>query len=244
MEKFIDALFAPIVRLAIAKGVFFSAVAERLKLQYLWAAEAQFTDTSPTDSRLSVMTGLQRRDIARLRKLADGDAVPVEHYLSRLVALWLSDFDGVPLRRSGANSFDTLAAMIRKDVHSRTVLEQLVAAGTVSVEGEGIVMLRATTYQPLPEAEAKLAYLAQNGGDFLQAATQNVMQEHAPFFERAVHYDNLSEEAVATLEARFRARQMALLEDINAEAHKLQETEPGNSRFRTGAYFYHAKAAE
>lgn len=238
VEKIIDALFAPIVRLAIAKGVLFGSASELLKSQYLAAAEAQFTE-APTASRLSVMTGLQRRDISRLRALAGKDVEPAPHYLARLVALWLSDFDGVPLRRSGERSFDTLAGMIRKDVHSRTLLEQLVEAGTVSIEAGDIVMLQATTYQPLPGSEEQLAYLAQNGGDFLTASTENIMKDPAPFYERAVHYEGLSDNAVATLDAAFRNRQMSLLQDMNIVAHELQSTSPGTKRFRAGAYFYH-----
>ena len=118
MNKLFDALLAPIARLAVAKGVLFPQVAERLKHQFLHAAEGEKTST---DSNVSLMTGLQRRDIGRLRDLPDEAPDPVNH-LARLVMVWRLDFDGQTLARSGEISFASLAAMIRKDVHPRSLL--------------------------------------------------------------------------------------------------------------------------
>lgn len=237
MITLLDALLAPIARLAVARGLLFTQVSERLKLQYLRGAERLAGgDKPPTDSRISVMTGLQRRDIARLRQMP-ADPVPPVNPLARLVAQWLALHGGRPLPRSGDGSFDALAAQIRKDVHPKTLLEQLVAAGTVEVKGEEVTLCTAS-YQPLPGSDDQLAYLTANGGDYLAAATANVLTAPAPFFERAVHYNQLSPQAVDTLDAAFRERQAKLLQDINDMAARLQDTSPGQARFRAGGYFY------
>ncbi len=232
MKYVLDRLLAPIARLAVAKAVPFGEVAERLKAQFVQVAASQI-DGKVTDSRLSVMTGLQRRDIVRLRGEPDHTSPPVNH-LARLVADWVAA-GGTPLNRK---KFDTLAQGIRRDVHPATMLAQLQDAGTVSVTDAGQVVLETRSYQPLPGTGAQLDYLARNGGDFLAAATANVMQDPAPFFERAVHYNGLSQEAVAVLEAEYRAAQMQVLEQINARAAALQADDPGKMRFRAGGYFY------
>ncbi len=232
MKTVLDALLAPIARLCVARGVLFAEAAERLKAQFVRAAIGQI-DGKVTDSRLSVMTGLQRRDIARLRAEPD-DAPPPVNHLSRLVAQWVAQ-GGKALTRK---SFDSLAQEIRRDVHPATMLAQLRDAGTVAVTDEDMVELLARSYQPLPGTGAQLDYLARNGGDFLTAATANVMQDPAPFFERAVHYNQLSADAVAVLEAEYREAQMLVLQQINARAAALQATEPGHMRFRAGGYFY------
>lgn len=231
MNFMLDKLLFPIARLCVARGFSYGAVAERLKLQFVRAAEAEIAGKA-TDSRISVMTGLQRRDIVRLRAAQQDIAPPINH-LSRLVARWVAQ-GGAPLDRK---AFETLAQDIRRDVHPATMRAQLQDAGTVTVEGD-MVTLQTTSYQPLPGSDAQMDYLARNGGDFLTAATENVLQNPAPFFERAVHYNHLSEAATQTLEAEYRAAQMHVLEQINTRAAALQTSDPGQTRFRAGGYFY------
>lgn len=232
MRFVLDSLLAPIARLCVARGVLFPELVERVKAQFVSAAIDQITG-KVTDSRISVMTGLQRRDISRLRSASDIPAPRVNH-LSRLVGQWVVQ-GGAPLDRP---TFDALAQSIRRDVHPATMLAQLVDAGTVAVTDADKVELRARSYQPLPGTGAQMDYLARNGGDFLSASVANVVQDTAPFFERAVHYNHLSPDAVAVLEAEYRAAQMQLLEQINARAAELQASDPGPMRFRAGGYFY------
>jgi hypothetical protein len=239
MLRSVDALLAPLARLFVAHGLPFADIAERLKRHYVAAARWQ-AGPRPTDSRLSVMTGLQRREVIRLSQLPVNDASPRPNHLARLVQVWRSDLGARPLPRAGdTGSFEALARSIRRDVHARTMLEQLLAAGTVRVE-DGQVVLTAESYQPKAGSEAQLDYLADNAGDFLHAATANVLSDTAPFFERAAHFNQLDAEAIRLLEASFRAGQMALLTDLADQAARLQKTAPGTHRFRAGGFFFHA----
>lgn len=235
MNFVLEKLLGPIARLCVAKGILFPAAAERLKARFV-AEAADRIAGKVTDSRLSVMTGLQRRDIARLRS-AEDTPTPQMNHAARLVATWAAE-GGAPLART---DFDALALQVRRDVHPATQLAQLVDAGTVEIGDEGFVTLLSRSYQPLPGSEEQLDYLARNGGDFLRAATGNVLQDAGPFFERAVHYNGLSKAAVAELEDQFRIAQMIVLEEINAKAKALQSTDPGGMRFRAGGYFYQRK---
>ncbi|MEO1550705.1 MAG: hypothetical protein AAFR93_09770, partial [Pseudomonadota bacterium] len=63
---FLDRVLRPLVRLAIARGVLFPDLAQCLRRLYVEAAVAR-GQGRVTDSRISVLTGLQRREIARLR---------------------------------------------------------------------------------------------------------------------------------------------------------------------------------
>lgn len=241
MTHFLDPILAPIARLLVARGVQIGAATDRLKLHYVRAAQA-LAGPRPTDSRLSVMTGLQRREVARLAALpGDPPSDRKVNHLSRLVQLWQTDpsFSGRALPRSGSgDSFEALALNIRRDVHPRTMMEQLREAGTISLTVAGLVRLDRTTYQPLAGSEAQLDYFADNAGDFLTAATENILAEKAPFFERAAHFNQLSPVAVATLEAAFRDGQLTLLQTIARQATQLQDASPGTHRFRAGGYFY------
>lgn len=230
----LDLIFRPLARLAIAKGVRFADASERLRRAYFHAA-VQGEGSDVTDSKLSVLTGLQRRDVARLRAEPD-EPDPRPDPLSRLVALWLAEFEGAPLTRSGPDiSFDALARRIRKDIHPRTTLDALVAAGTVAVEGD-VVRLLKHAHVPLEGSDGQVRYLGQNVGDHLSVAVGNVLGD-PPSFDLAVHYDGLSDTAIEALREQWRAQMNAVLQDVNARARDLQKHSPGSKRFRAGGYF-------
>ena len=241
----LDSLFAPLARLLVARGVLFPDFAERMRAHYIAAAEAQAGAGKATDSRLSVQTGLQRREVTRLRGFVPRDERP--NHLSRLVALWqtdpawLRDGSPLPLPRNGpAPSFEALAWSVRRDVHPRTMLDALTASGTVALSEDGSeVLLVRASYQPLAGSEDQLAYLARNLGDHLGTATDNVLGGKPPQFERAVHYTGLAEAQVQALAEAHAEGQMALFQDLSRRAAAMKAAGPGGDRrFRAGAYFH------
>ena len=242
MPETLDHVLSPLARLLVARGVQFSDLVERLKGHYVQAA-LHLVEDKPTDSRLSVMTGLQRREIARLRQFTPRDGRP--NHLSRLVALWQTHPDysrdgaALPLPRLGeAGSFEALAREVRKDVHPRTMLDTLKQAGTVRLEDtDQTVHLIATAYLPLGGSEEQMTYLADNVGDHLMAAAENVLSDSPAHFERAVHYSGLSDAQIAELAGVFAQAQMAVLQDINrlAADMKSDTSASGGNRFRRGA---------
>jgi len=235
MNSVLDRLFRPLARLAIAKGMRFADMAERLKRAYVDVA-CDLAAPKASVSRLSVMTGLQRRDVARLLADSEQDSEIRPNALSRLVALWLARYDGTPLPHHGPKgSFDAMARSIRKDIHPKSMLNELIAAGTAELDA-GIVRLLKSAHLPLKGSEAQIEYLGKNVGDHLAVAVGNVLGD-TPEFELAVHYDGLSVEAVQELESLWRARMEPVLHEVNARALELQEQKTGPARFRAGGYF-------
>ncbi len=247
MLDILDPLLAPLSRFLIARGVLFPDLAERLKAHYVEAARQMAeSEGKATDSRISVLTGLQRREVTRLKGFEPRAAKP--NHLVRLVALWqtepayMADGHPLPLPRNGAApSFEALARMVRRDVHPRTMLDTLEAAGTVSIDPDTQeVRLEATSYQPLAGSDEQITYLTRNLGDHLEAATENVLAERPPHFERSVSYVGLDEDQIAELDTEFRRGQMALFETLNrkAAAMKAESGGSGAFRFRAGGFFW------
>jgi hypothetical protein len=239
MDRFVDSILAPLARLLVARGISFGDLSERLKHHYLKAAQAS-AGQQVSDSRLSILTGLQRRDVRRLVETPLPDEPRKPNHQTRLVALWQVDatYAGRDLPRRGEGGFDELALRIRRDIHPRTILNALLDAGTVAIQPDSSIRLLVPSFQPLAGSEGQLDYLADNAGDFLTASAHNVLGLQPAFFERAVHYNQLSAADVAELEQDFRSGQMALLQRLNARAAKMQDTSPGDERFRAGGYFY------
>ena len=245
MLVLLDRLLAPLARLLVARGVLFPAFVEAMKGHYIRAAQSRLEDEDQkqTDSRLSIMTGLQRRDVQRLKGADQPEPRPTP--LARLVALWQTDprFSSgdkpLILARSGPErSFDLLARDVRRDVHPRTLLDSLVDAGTVTVKDDQVRLIT-SSYQPLAGSDDQIAYLAANAGEHLMAAVENVLTT-PKHFERALHYDRLTEDQIAELDAQFRKAQMDIMKTLSKKAAAMKKRETGTMRFRAGAYTYHS----
>ena len=233
----LDPILVPLARLAIRKGWSFPVVEQRLRHAYITAAKSM-SDGVMTDSRISVVTGLQRRDIARLRKEAAPPRSPRQP-LAEIIARWWDDPnydpDGIPIQGAEGN-FTSLARGVRKDVHPRTFLDVLIENGAVEERADEVV-LKTRSYRPLPGSDDQLAYLADNVGDHLSASVSNVLESQGNY-DMAVHYDGLSAEAVRRIEAHYRERMTQVAQELDTMVRALPETAHGSHRFRAGGYLF------
>ncbi|HUS55091.1 MAG TPA: DUF6502 family protein [Thermohalobaculum sp.] len=253
-------ILRPLVRVMIARGMAFPEFAGRVKELYVEVCNRHFRLEAKrlTDSRISLLTGLQRKDIRLVRtrlETTDGDAEPQgAGPLPRILARWMGGAPytgqtGAPrsLPRSGAEgvSFETLAAEVSRDIHPRTVLDELIRLGLVEQsDDDGRVSLIAPAYLPSGDDAALLGYFGANLGDHAEAAATNLLAapKPGPFFERSVHYNQLTPEALAELDTMARQLQGAALLELNNRALELQQRDDGNDaatgRFRCGAYIF------
>lgn len=233
----LDPILRPLARLAICRGWLFPFVEHRLRLAYIEAAKSA-DEGVLTDSKISIMTGLQRRDIARLRS----ESAPQQKQrqpLAEIIALWWDDptYDpkGIPIQGAEA-SFTALARRVRQDVHPRTFLDVLIEAGAVDEIGEK-VRLNTRSYRPLSGSDDQLAYLSDNVGDHFDAAVSNVVSA-AGNYDMGVHYQGLSPDAIKHLDTHYRSRMTQTLQELDTMVRALPETENGTHRFRAGSYFF------
>ncbi|GAB6841598.1 hypothetical protein HNR00_000827 [Methylorubrum rhodinum] len=246
-------LLRPLVRLLVQRGITFPALTDLLRELYVNVAEYDFAlpGKEQTDSRVSLLTGIHRKEVRRLR----GAGAPVSQVpatvsrTSRIIARWLAapDFtDGngrpLPLPRTaeaGAPSFESLVAGVTKDVRPRAVLDEWLDRGVAVLDPEGRVQLLEAAYLPRGGAEPQLYYFGRNLHDHLAAAVENVAGPAPRFFERAVHYDGLSDALAAQLESRAREIAMGALKQANAEAHAACADDPGGRhRWNFGIYIF------
>ena len=243
-------IMEPIAQLLIARGIRFQAASERLKEAYLAAGAKVAEAPRLTDSRLSVLTGLQRKDIKAIRARR-ADRQPTDRTMGpipRLIQNWrsMAEFqrDGLPatLPRASADapSFETLAATVSTDIHPRTLLDEMKRLELVQEDNDRIVLL-VEAYIPGGDTDALYTYLGGNLGDHAQAAVTNILaQPDPPNFERAVHYNRLGADALDELTALASRLQQQTLEQIAARAAQLQDdADPdATGRFRCGAFVY------
>jgi len=253
LQKPLARLLRPLVRLLLRFGVTFPALADLLRELYVQVAEADFAlESKPqTDSRISLLTGIHRKEVRRLRGAGTQVSAmpPALSRASRIVAVWLSTKpfvgpDGAPrpLPRSGppgAPSFETLVASVTRDVRPRAVLDEFVASGLVDINDEGVIALRENGVVPSTGSDEQLYYFGRNLHDHIAAAAFNVSGGEPRFLERAVHYDGLSAELAAKLAESSRELAMQALKSANQLAQEgLAAGETGVHRWTFGTFVF------
>jgi hypothetical protein len=249
-------LLRPIIRLAIHYGLTYPSLAEMLKSVYVEVADREFQiDGKPqTDSRVSMLTGVHRKDVKRLRSESAVDLRELPKSVSlgaQIAAVWSSRAeyltrDGEPraLARLSADesqpSFDSLVRSVSRDIRSRVVLDEWLRLGVVSMDDDNVVLNRAA-FVPASGFEEKAFYLGQNLHDHAAAIAHNVVSERSPMLERCVHYDGVDGDAITSLANAAEVWGMKALRAVNSkvlEGGDAQGSGLGKWRMNFGLYFY------
>lgn len=241
----------PLVRLFIRCGITFPSLCALLRELYVNVAEYDFAlpGKEQTDSRVSLLTGIHRKEVARLRGAgAPVSVVPVAvSRTSRIMARWLSapdftDAEGrpLPLARIGETaSFEALVASVTRDVRPRAVLDEWRDRNLVTIDADDRVVLTEAAFVPSGGSDQQLYYFGRNLHDHVAAAVENVLNPTPRFMERAVHYDGLSKELAESLEARSRDLAMDALKAANRDANAACDTDAGGTwRWNFGVYVF------
>lgn len=250
-------LLRPVVQVLIHFGITFPTLATLLKGVYVDMAEREFAlpGRPMTDSRVSLLTGVHRKDVSRLRDQPDPaqDAVAASPSLAaQVVARWLGTAvfrtpDGTPrpLLRAGAEpSFEALVAGISKDIRPRALLDELLRAGLVRERDDGLLDLAASAHLPHGDLDKLAHYYGRNLADHAAAAGHNLTGGTPPFLERAMFHDGLSARSVEELQAEAERLGMDLLIHLNRRANELSARDAFSAdpklRFTAGLYTYNA----
>jgi hypothetical protein len=247
-------VLAPLAKLAVAEGLPYAALNEALKRAMVQAAAAAHPH-SPAHrrvSRIATATGINRREVTRLAQSGPAATRPPRSAASALFAHWLGDpayrdRDGVPrvLRRLGAApSFETLAQAVTRDVHPRSLLDELLRLKlAVLDEAADTVALLRGGFVPRGDRTRMLGFLADNVADHLDAAVDNVLGDGGRHFEQALFAEGLSPASVRQMRALIGPQWQGLLEAlvpslqqaVRADAHLPREQQ---HRVRIGLYAF------
>jgi hypothetical protein len=253
----VQRLLRPLARLLMACGVDFVAFSSLAKGVFVDVAARDFPDAggSVTDSRVSLLSGVHRREVKRLREemLFQAPPPPVVTLGAQVVARWCADpafLDGQrhPLAlprlasQGGEVSFERLVASVSRDIRPRAVLDEWLCLGVVTLDGEDRVHLVEHAFVPARGLDEKSFYLGKNIGDHLAAAGHNLLEGQPPFLERSVYCDGLSAQSLEQLRTLSRQLAIAAMQEINRRALELQEADQGRAdasrRMTFGVYYY------
>ena len=255
LAKAIKTMLKPLVKLLLRRGITYPNLLEPLKQIFVEVAEESFAleNKKQTDSRVSLITGVHRKEVKRLREMiSNTKALPeIKASLSaQIMAEWTGNNDftsksgqPLPLTKQGEkHSFEALVFMVSKDKHPRSVLDDWLNQGIVTINQEGLICLNEAGFVPTENEAEKLFFAGKNIGHHLSVVTNNLDNKQRPMLDRAVYYNNLSPESLHEIEKISKEKSLALLSEINHLAHELQQKDEGSSsaraRFHFGSYFY------
>lgn len=205
-------LLAPLARLALARGVTHATLDELLKQALVAAADQAHAALPPHRrvSRITTATGIHRREVTRLvgelREGAAQQAPPARSHASELFTHWrtdraYADRRGSPAelpRQGPAPSFETLAQAITRDVHPRSLLDELLRLGLAAHDAErDTVRLVREAFVPQGDSARMLQVLGRNVGAHLEGAVDNLLLDNRRHFEQAIFAQGLGEASMA-----------------------------------------------
>jgi hypothetical protein len=250
-------LLRPLVRLLLRHQITHPYLSNLLKGLYVELADRELSlpGKSQTISRVTLLTGIHRKDVKRLRdEVTEDDAAPASVSLgAQLVARWTGSREfcgpgGEPLalprlgREGEGPSFDSLVESVSKDIRPRSVLDEWLRLGIVHVDDADCVCLNTDAFVPEAGFEEKAYYFGRNLHDHIAVAAHNLSGVGTPRLERSVYYAGLTPESVDELAAMADRKGMEALQALNRRALELQtrdvESASAVHRMNFGVYFH------
>jgi hypothetical protein len=248
-------ILAPLLRLLLASGMDYTRLAAELKPLFIEQARLELLRTGQknTDSAISLLSGVHRKDVREWRENGLSGRIAQEMSVSsRVFARWVQDplyrdrsKRPKPLPRLGpAPSFETLARGVTQDVHPYTVLTELIRLGLVevrTVKGRDMVLPNRDGFVPPPGSRELMELFGGNISDHACAAVSNLLGK-APRLEQSVFAEGITPESAAQLGALARKLWAQARSEMIAEATRRydadQHREDATCRMRFGAYFW------
>ncbi len=251
-------LLRPLVKLLIKQGFSYASFAEVSRRLFVDVAAEDFKlpGKRQSSSRISVLTGINRKDISKILERPN----PAENHNpkegnrpSRIMQGWLRDKDFInesgaprPLHFEGAeHSFSELVRRYGGDVTPRAVFDELTRVGAVSKNPQEKILLCSSAYVPQADLDEKFRIMGQASHDLFSTLDHNL--DHAPYMarvQRTVAYSNVPIESLAQVRLRSKEEGEQFLLQINQWlSQQDQDVNPdvkgtGKARAGIGIYYF------
>lgn len=250
-------LLQPLIRILLRNGIPFGTFADLAKHVYVKMAMEEFglPNRKQTASRVSIITGLTRKEVSRIQGLSEiENEETIERYnrAARVVSGWVRDgrfLDSngqpavLPVEGNGV-SFSELVRHFSGDMPVRAVLDELDRVGVIDHLPDGRIRLLSRAYIPVTGEVEKLGILGTDVRDLICTIDNNITREaDQRLLQRKVSYDNLPAEILPELRQISAHKGQLLLEELDSwlSQHD-RDNNPsvsGTGRHRAGIGIYY-----
>lgn len=261
LTQAISTLLRPLVKLLLRNGIAFNALSELLKKLYVDVAESEFSldGKKPSISRIAILTGLNRKEVVRVKALDAIDLSEITKQFNRaarVISGWRRDSDfhtdtGEVANLSlddGLYSFKILVKRYSGDIPPAAIVDEMLNAGAIERLQDGKLKLLQHAYIPSSDTDEKFRILGTDVRDLIQTIDHNIIDLSAsPFFQRKVAYDAVRSSALPMLKEQLSNRAQLCLEELDvllaghdSDANANTE-EVGTHRIGLGIYYFEEK---
>jgi hypothetical protein len=257
-------ILRPLVRILLRHGISYGTFADLAKWVYTDVARQEFglQGRKQSTSRVSILTGLSRKEVTRVRELQrPDDRASAEQYnrAARVIAAWrreadFLDAEGQPAILSMSGKGATFSELVRRfsgDIPARAIRDELMQVGAVEQLEDGRIRLLAPAYIPRTSEVEKIHILGTDVSHLISTIDHNLQPDLSePFFQRKVAYDNLPHEVLPQFRLLTLRKAQALLENVDRWlARHDRDTNPavdgtGRSRAGIGIYYFEEPYSE
>ena len=232
LTEAIRKVMRPLVRILLRNGIAYSDFAEEVRRVYteIAMAEFQMPGRKPSVSRTATITGLTRKEVARLLELIENEGessgLAPQNRAAQVVAGWVRDPDyqdgrGEPRPLSMEDTGGGFPALVKRysgDMTARAVLDELERVGAARRLDDGRVVLVSRSYIPTQDDAAKIEILGTDAYYLMETIRHNLDHSGGDArYQRKVLYDNLPEEYVERFRQEVAERCQELLEQFDRE---------------------------
>lgn len=224
----LEMLLTELAQIAIEEELSFNEFAELTRSAFVKAAEKVLSGQKRvTDSRISIVTGLHRKDVKRLREGSSDSFSPEKSRGNRAIAVisaWTRERDycdgeGKPIPLAYDNESPSLTTLIKEysgDMPVRAVCDELERMGVIEEKGD-CWYLKVPVYVPNKSREAIFGFLGEEASHLVNTIHHNLNNPpRKRRFQRRVSYNSLSPESVELFQLFASERAMDLLKEFDA----------------------------
>ncbi len=260
IQSAVMALLRPLVRILLKHGVAYDTFADWSRWVYVDVADKEFglPNRKQSASRVSIITGLSRKEVARLQEIEPFSSeakVEVYNRAERVISGWLRDYPGTSNGEpatlhlnQGEKNFTALVKRYSGDMPARAVMDELLRVGAMEKQQDGSLRLVKHIYIPQATDALNIAIMGRNVSDLISTIDHNLScSPDQLFFHRNMFSNNLPDEALDAVRTETARHAQALVDIENKllAKHDRDETKnsggTGRNRASIGIYYFQEK---
>lgn len=240
-------ILRPLVRVLLRQGVGYTTFTQVAKRVYFDVArdDLALPGKRQTGSRISTMTGLSRKEVARLEALPANESLPDVANINRaarVISGWVRDpgfhdATGNPAELNFDQEGASFTALVKKysgDIPPRTIADELIRVGAIDFTPGGRVRLKARAYVAPASERDKLVMLGTDVASLAGTIEHNLLDPSDPRFQRKVAYSSIPAGRLPEIRTRLSDMAQSSLESMDQLLAREAAPE-GGSRAGTAA---------
>ncbi|RIL08079.1 MAG: hypothetical protein DCC75_09490 [Proteobacteria bacterium] len=197
-------MLRPIISFCVARSLRLQDLIESAKFVFIEVAKQHLEERGQEAniSRISVLTGVHRKDVVTISREGVPFGAPQESLTSRVIGQWRRDkrfLDKASRPRilsfeAEDSEFNRLVRLVSTDVHPGAVLFDLERLQAVERTSSGI-RLKSRAYVPKHDPREGFRMMSRDVDDLMNAVMDNVFSEskELPNYHASAVFDNISE---------------------------------------------------